>query len=338
MKNFFTEWKSIILSCLFLIFLGSFFYLASLGTATKLVNLANTVFFESRKIDPTQSPAMVALVQLLENFEKGSGWSAVLRHISLALWAAAALLLAVDIPLKRAAKREQEQERQQLYTDVFSALSGRMVPPGVTEEIQEILKSEVARENAEFVWTIKKIDSPPNKILLRLEERYDIRNLTGIEDFKFNLRSVITPDKGLIDIRVGKESFKVPRHVSLIVQGKEINLDGYSKDKDKLEVEFPLSLPAKSSVNVTIISEEHFDKQDGTFFTALYPIIKPTVRLLNEMPDIVRWKGIHFMHPRFKLGENLGDRSTTWPFSGVLLSGQGFYGLWEEVNQTNQNP
>src|ERR1700681_1864953 len=146
--------------------------------------------------------------------------SEIFLHIAIAAIVAFILILTLEFNARRFSLREEVQFRGLISRDVFQALFGRIVPPEVIYEIDDILRRDTIRRKCQYRITLQsKAGMPPGYFVLRREVMFEVENLLKRE-VEFEAQSSHSDDEDLGSSAWPHANF----HVGLLVDNRPVKL------------------------------------------------------------------------------------------------------------------
>lgn len=278
----------------------------------------------------TQKPPHAFLFRTLRTEEWHTYRETLVLHICLALFISGILLLGVDIHTRRQMRREAAADRAAVAKDVWKAVSGRLIPDAISQEIDRVLKMDVCKHQVRYVITLTKTpytDIPPGYIVVRREILYKLKNLTG-QRRDHVVRSVLVShvDDRKVHDHQGRE-FTLPRQVALRVNRTDVPV---GNDRE-IETIVQLSGGTDPQGEVYIAGEELLAETDRNSYITLTLVEGLEVTVRNELPHQIAVKKVQFSHSSphsLELGTD-----GVYRFPGGMVPGQSFLVTWERIQE-----
>jgi len=220
--------------------------------------------------------------------------------------------------------------KEEIASDVWNAISRRLIPRIIAEEVQNILKSEIIKENCIYTITLgvddyEDQDIPNDLIISRCVNSRTIRNLSN-DVFNYPLRANILNPLGDINLKRKNDHAEVtlPRYT-------ELNIDNlnpeYLHDTERT-LNRDIELPKNGAVNICTTYEEQLLLTGSNTYTTAIPTSNLTVRVINNSKRI-KLQSVELQHPRYK--DFIKKQDNLWVFEGGMLPGQSFTIHWRNV-------
>lgn len=287
----------------------------------------------SKKADRQTQLKSMLFAELIRH-DKASLFKRIEEHLSIAFAVSGILILAVDIHLRRQTRKEIRQYRDEVGTDVWKAVSKRLLPDAIGVEIDEILKQGVVKADSRFTITFKApypgMDN--QSIVLKRAVYYRLHNLTHMERFRYPIRIELVPTVGELEVTDNNGSpVRLPGHRKFSVNNQLIELQTALDPNNPKILEHVVYLPRESKTYIEIYSEteEALRLSDVYSMTTLTLMTDFQVAVMNEIPGTIRLRRIILRHPKYR--EFVPGADGVWRFYGGLLPGQGFSVLWERI-------
>lgn len=297
--------------------------------------------------------------------ERTSLFKELLTHLAIAFFVAVIIIIAVESIAAFRREKEtndyMEKTKQQMdeytkrthdnilnYRDsvanaVWQAIFGRLVPSGITKELEGILKSSVVRENCRFTLTLM----PPYRgmddesIVLRREVTFNLKNLTN-QTITHPLRIYIHSDfddTSAIDHNGNKVI--VPGHRVLTFDGNipGSGIKNFLKPDEKgrlRNLEATINLEQGMGVEVYQCMEEQARLRDKNIYVQLTPTDRLTVVVRNEYKQRIEVSRVSLHHPNFSSFKASPD--DVYHYSGGVLPGQSFALSWQPREGNEEMP
>lgn len=266
--------------------------------------------------------------------ERRTHLNRMLDHISIAFVVSGILILAVDIHLRRQTKKEIRQYRDEIGSDVWKAVSKRLLPDEIGIEIDGILKQDVIKSDSRFTITFK----APYKgmddglIILRREMSYKLQNLTYQNRFPYTIETEIIPSVPEILLTNDDGSkLTIPCHRGFMVNNDNIDLKSVLDPDNQKKLRHLVYLAEDPQAYFEIYSATEEAKRVCDVYTSTTLSSMKNLRIVvrNEIPHLIKVKQILLRHPKYKDFTRSPD--DVWEFRGGLLPGQGFSVFWDNV-------
>jgi hypothetical protein len=343
-RQLFEEHPLYALAVLFLLailcYIGSTWSALHLSHAARL--MADTARQVAAKRGDDEALQRELLVRLSDLQRRGDASEAML-HLSIAFVVAIVIVFTVELYSAARTRREITEYREAVAREVWTALSGRLVPPQIVDEIHGILKADAIKDDVQYVLTFLRYEGlPPDLIVLRRNVSYTIRNVTR--------RKVAHPVRSLIhsvypDMVCRDKSgahVTVPRHIEFKIDGQSIQLNEASKTLHKnrhghlRDLRYDVDLGrTKSSVRVFISTEEQVPLSGSNAYIQTVPVTNLTVSVENKIDDVIRVIEVQLAHPNYE--EFSKDENGTYRYAGGILPGRSLAVLWEPLSPTGGN-
>jgi hypothetical protein len=222
--------------------------------------------------------------------------------------------------------RDFAEDRKAVAQDVWKAVTGRLVHPSISDEIENILKSTVTKYDVRYKITLSKLlygNIPEGFIVLRRELRYSLLNMAGVPLSHSIFSTIIghTDQNLRLHLPAGGE-VGLPRHILFRVDGKELS------PETSTQIHHPLDLDASTDPQheIEIVSDELLRETDRSFYVTLSLAVNLDVLIVNDCPELVEVKRVDFLHPSYQLFRRVTP--FRWQFHGAMLPGQSFLITW----------
>lgn len=281
---------------------------------------------------PEPETLRARVLAVLEDSQEERGHRDLALHLAIALIVAIFIIITVELSTRQELKRETDLYREALGREVWSAITGRMVPPEIGREIEGILKADAVRLNVEYVLTFKRYQElAANFVVLRRDLSYRVMNVTN-STVKWKVRSIIESEFPRMTFRDGDKSGSVPRHISLMIDG-ENHLRGNPLEN----VEETIVLPKGKGAEVFVSSEEPARIPGENSYTFLTPGTAFRLTIVSaEVSDLITNLKVLFNHPNRDEITLRVDGS--YRYEGGFLPGQGFVVQWKEKRKAGEQP
>jgi hypothetical protein len=338
-------WGTII-SLGFLLLAATILYLMSRSSAVQLSTAAHILATSARKVAVVKGDDGALereLVLNLSDIQRRDDWSEALLHLAMACFVAIVIILTVEMYSSSRTRREIMDYRDSIAKEVWSAMAGRLIPSGIVDEIQGILKAEAIKDDVHYTLTFLTYPGLPDDIVvLQRKMTYTIRNMTG-RHVIHTVRSLIhntDPEAHCTD-KTGA-AIKLPRHVELQVNGKLIPLGEHEKTlrRNKYsqlhDLVYDIELGRRNDhADVFVWSEEPIRLSGSNPYVQTVPVTGLTVRVENRIEDRVKVQDVKLAHPNWQ--EFKPDADGVYRYTGALLPGQAFSIHWESVQAGEGN-
>lgn len=253
--------------------------------------------------------------------------SDIALHVAIAFLVAAILGVAWEYHAKRLTHRETNRFRELVSRDVFRALLGRIVPPLIVNEINDVLHSEIARDNCKYRIIFKKPypGMAPDYFVIRREVSYTVKNLLNYH-ITYVVRSMHSGD---VDLTA--PGLKGRFHLHLYVDEKDVPLEeganlfvdanGFTRLEERVK------LGPQEEKRITLHGEEPCLVSAGrNTYLHSTPVCGIEVEVLNESAKgLARWE-VQMNHPA--RNEARLDNMGSYRLDRAFLPGQGFQVIW----------
>lgn len=259
-------------------------------------------------------------------------WSELFLHVGVAFVVAATIIAVIEFRAHRIADQETRRFRDQVSRDVFQALLGRIVPPEVFFEINDILHTDTVRRDCRYRIIFKEPHSnmPPGYFIIRREVTYTVSNLLSRKTI-FKARSSHSEDVDLVAAGWQNRHF----HLTLLVANEPISLEEGKNlfvrgSLTRLEQDIPLG--PRESKEITLHGEEPslVSAARNTYLQAT-PVINIEVEVLNDYREKIGDSEVQMNHPA--AGEARLNGIGRYELKRAFLPGQGFQVIWREAKK-----
>jgi hypothetical protein len=332
--------KATLLSLFILLLIATILYLSSTWSALHLSHAARTLAQTARDVvkqggndDQLQKEILLKLEQL----QHRDDLSEAALHLAIAFVVAIVIIITVEIYSSRRTHREINQYRDSIAREVWSALSGRLVPPTIVDEIQGILKAQAIKENVSYTLTFMRYEGlPSNAIVLQRKLAYTVRNLTR-RRISHPIRSMIQNVRQDVTCHTkAGVTLTLPRHVELRVDGVVVPLSEDAKTLQKnsqgqlRNLVYDVDLgKTKDRAEVYIFTEEQLLIGGENHYLQLVPVTGLTVTVENKLEDVIKVRDVQLGHPNWS--EFVPGADGVYRYNGAVLPGQGIAISWEPV-------
>lgn len=337
--NLIVEQRATAISLLILGLLAMIFYMFSRLSAEHLFSGAHRLGDTARHVVTSGGNDEVLdreiLVQLLA-IQRREDLSEALLHVSIAFGVAIIIVLTVEISSSSRRRREINEYRDAIARQVWTALSGRLVPAEIVAEIQGILKADAIKESVTYVITFLRYDGlPADTIVMQRKLTYTIRNLTG-RRISHPVRSFIHSGASDIQCQSKGVKFTVPRHIDLQVNRKAVPLNEPSKTLRRnalgqlRDLWYDIELGRENDrLEVFLCGEEQVPIRGANEFVQTVPVTGLTVTIDNKIEDIVGVQEVRIFHPNWE--EFRKGLDGIYRYTGAILPGQSLSVSWAPV-------
>lgn len=250
-------------------------------------------------------------------------------HIAIAFVVSATVIGVIEIRAHKIGVQETKRFRNLVSKDVFQALLGRIVPPEVFHEINDILHKEIVRRDCKYRILFQKPypDMAEGYFVIRREVTYSVHNLLN-QEVEFKILSSHSED---LDLDAAGWQHR-PFHRALFVDGRDVELKegvNLKVDQSSSRLCHKVTLGPGESKNISIHSEEPTPVSAGrnTYLQAT-PVIGIEVEILNNLDDVIGSFEVHMNHP--KASETRPNNIGSVILDRAFLPGQGFQVVWKE--------
>jgi len=260
----------------------------------------------------------------LETLDRQTYRSGAFHHLSLALLISIITILAVENRSKKQMQNEFRDQMDLVKKNVWEALGVRLLGTSIATELESIMKENAAREDCSYVISFLPSPKgiPEDRQLVRVENSFDLRNLTGTQGKIHRIRASI----------IGYERFgNFPRFICLTIDGKEQDLTKLVVANDPARISKEVRLPdtQEGRVRVSLGMEVVYKRRDAESFITEIPVEGLHVTVVNQVPGIIGQARLDLFH-----GSGVAEHPTecTWHYRRALLPGQGFSLIWDPAN------
>jgi hypothetical protein len=250
--------------------------------------------------------------------------SQICLHIAIAAIVAFILILTLEFNARRFSRLEAKQFRDLVSQDVFQALFGRIVPPEVFYEIEDVLRRDTVRRNCRYRITfLPKEGMPAGYCVIRREVMFDVQNLLN-RDVEFDVKSSHSNDEDL-----GSEAWPHSDfHVGLKINNQAVDLkaEHLTVDGNFTRMKYKVALAPGEVKSIWLQGEEPSRISSGrnTYLQGT-PVIGIDVEVRNDVPLIDR-VDVSMNHAEFKAEQ---DDFGHYFLKRAFLPGQGFQVTWK---------
>jgi hypothetical protein len=163
---------------------------------------------------------------------------------------------------------------------------------------------------------------PADRIVVERTVSYSLRNITRGDIANYPVRARITNPHEPISVKAGDTTRQIPAHTKLMIDEKEVDI---SKSVRGVTLEHTIRIPEGASPVVSTTAEEPVALRDSNAYTLMTPTVRLTVRIVNELKDIIRVTNVSLLLRREFSRLPNGD----YEYRGALLPGQTFTVTWE---------
>jgi len=243
--------------------------------------------------------------------------------------------------------------RNQVTDNVWQAISNRLTPKEVTEQIETVLQLDFVKRDVHYTFTL---DNVPGQfldeakkgeeskwILFKRELRCTVENISGSEaSYKFFARILTTADKPLtVNVTSNTHGLPTgvgltfPRHVLVNIDGEQKNLE----DPKNPFLEFPIKLLPKQSCQINNTYFEILRVNDESYYVQTTPLIGFEVIVYNLISERIELEEkVYLSHPEREKFVPLPTHGHVqhWIFKDkAMMPGQMFSIQWKEKKTSN---
>ena len=269
------------------------------------------------------------------NLSRESYASGLLQHISLALFVSVVLILGVDLHTRRVSRKEFEAYRAIVTQDVWQAVGKRLLGSQIAKQIDQLLRVTVAKERCVYRIRLGLAyeEVPEGRVVVRVESRYALRNLTGGRT-EYPVGVSFVSCVGMAgSVRSGGQQVDLPRLLALEVDGKDV-MKAASFEGEKREFHSKVEFgQAGERKEVYLSIEAIYRATDWETFISETPIENLEVFVINEQPALLEVLDLEVFHPSQASLKKQFEGS--WRFEEALFPGQGFSVRWQARRGTD---
>jgi hypothetical protein len=333
------------ISLVILILLATIFYFWSMWSALHLSRSARMLADTARKVAAQRGDEDTLQRELLiqlSDIQRRDDFSEALLHISISFVVAIIIIVTVELYSASRTRREILEYRDSIAHEVWTALSGRLVPSEIVDEIRGILKADVVKEDARYVLTFMRHDGmPSDTIVLQRKLTYILRNVTGrrvIHTIRSTIHSV-RPDVQCQEKSSGAK-MTLPRHREFKIDGRVVDLvEGltlFRNARNQLrDLRFGIELGRKhDSAEIFFLTEEPVPISGDNTYMQTVPVTGLTVSIENKIDDLIKVREVDLAHPNYQ--EFVAGPDGVFRYPGGILPGQSFTIAWEQIRPSGQ--
>lgn len=274
-----------------------------------------------------------------------SFWNEAALHASIGFFVAAALIVAVELRVKKLHQYEMRQMREDIARNVWQAVAGRSLPSTVTSQLDNVLRQNFIKEELEYVLTLEPVpgtfenqayQGKENEyISVKREETYYIRNISAEpRPYDFGADLINQYPEFRFIASSGTSTISFPRHCSLTIGKDDIPLPADCSKPWEHETK---PIPANGRLKIHHVCMQIYRVADVDFEAEMRPVDGVRVRVHNQVAQRVKVKDALLTHPMMKQFErepsyeqrNADFEHLSWHFPGGLLPGHTIIVIWE---------
>jgi hypothetical protein len=330
-----SELKSFSIWLAFLFLLAFSMYYVSRPDPAELQRRAMKVMNDLRQLEEqkgSDAQSLNLLLTQLETEENRNFTRGIWQHLSHALFVACFLIIAVEVHTRRVARRDMQRHVDDVTRNVFQGVSQRLLGERISAELRSILREDFVKERAGYQITFEGTpDNDQERVIVRQESWYDVRNLTGErQDFPFRT-SLLGFDKRKVMVNGRQEEF--PYFVSVTIDDQDQPItqlqDSGKPDPLFLQKTVPFT---REIVSVKIVTRMLFRLKDAIVLSSSHGMERSEITVSNGVAHLVGKCDAVVLH---KHTERVRPRTSgQWEFDRALLPGQGWYVYWEPKETT----
>ncbi len=280
--SFLADNRVLLLMLFVVLLLGIIFYMA--GTRTDLRiharELALVAEIKSAGVQQRDIDAAGVRLQLeLEAINQQSYRAGMLHHLSLAFFISFITIIAVEFHTRKLMRKDLQTHLEEVKQNVWQALGKRLLGEQIATELEAIMKEDAAKEDSSYVITFcPPCDGVPNdRVIVRVENAYKLRNLTGVAGRTHQIRTSISNYE-----RIGV----FPRFTEFKVDNRDCLADSVQEDQPGA-VRKQVGLPETDDGRISVVlgMEIAYKLRDAETFVTEIPVEGLHVIIVNQTPD-----------------------------------------------------